>query len=353
MPKSAHFLISSFFSFLFVACQPAAAPTEPVNVEEKQQVDSVFPPVVNINKLKQTAMVATLESKLPQDKNAIYTSSLLYAWEQVGVLLGGKTVVKEADTSEFYLINNSRSYLKTLKPGEYSAEAHYDDDAIIATASFNKLLPFAVEMQKLGNMRFNNQLVKAFGIVNYIEGQAKAVRIWYYQNDNNFVVSLKCQNSEHEIYFYKSTSYKPTMAKVFSDMKELKSRDFKIKRRIDDDWKFKFGEEDKLIIPELRFNILANYTNIAGHTFYCKDTVHTLIEATQRTAFVLNEKGAIVESEAYGVTDSAGAPVAHEKPHPKKLVFNGPFAIFIQRKNADNPYFAMMVNNTELMLRKP
>ncbi len=352
MPQSAHFLIALFFSFLIIACQPVAKPTEHVNAEEKQQVDSVFPPVVNINQLKQTAMVATLESKLPQDKNAIYASSLLYAWEKVGVLLGGKILVKEADTSEFYLINNSRSYLKTLNAYEYSAEAHREGDAFVATSSFNKALPFMVEMQKIDQTSFNNQPVKAFGIQYYNDEVARAVRILYYKDDNNFIVSLWCLDEGHEMYLYKSSTYKSTMAMLYKQMRGLISKGFEKKRRIDEEWKFKFTEDDKLIIPELRFNILANYSNIAGHTFYCKDSEHILQEARQSIAFVLNEKGTVLDSKAYAAGDSAVAPGA-EKPHPKNLVFNGPFAIFLQRKNADNPYFAMMVNNPELMVKKP
>lgn len=41
-----------------------------------------------------------------------------------------------------------------------------------------------------------------------------------------------------------------------------------------------------------------------------------------------------------------------ELPVPKKMFFDKPFLLLMQRKNAPNPYFVMWVANTELMIRE-
>jgi serine protease inhibitor len=68
----------------------------------------------------------------------------------------------------------------------------------------------------------------------------------------------------------------------------------------------------------------------------------------QQTAFMLDEYGAKIEGQA-----TAAAAAAHEtredKPIPKEMLFNKPFLVILKRKDSPNPYFAMWVENTELM----
>ena len=104
-------------------------------------------------------------------------------------------------------------------------------------------------------------------------------------------------------------------------------------------------------IPTIKFNIATHYKNLQGQIFSTKDNKkHLFQEAYQRTGFIFNENGAVVESEAYTTTDSSSAePII---THPKKMIFDRPFLIIIKRTDKTNPYFVMKVANSELLTRK-
>ena len=109
--------------------------------------------------------------------------------------------------------------------------------------------------------------------------------------------------------------------------------------------------EDIFAIPTVKFNIATNYKNIEGQSFSIGDNKkHSVEIAYQRTGFIFNENGAVVESEAVVAVDSASvAPII---THPKKMIFDKPFLIIIKRADKTNPYFVMKVANVELLTRK-
>lgn len=72
-------------------------------------------------------------------------------------------------------------------------------------------------------------------------------------------------------------------------------------------------------------------------------------EAWQRTAFILDEVGAEVESEALIYTFEE---IVAEKPQPKRLNFDKPFTLFLTKVNSVNPYFGMWVADAELMIKE-
>jgi hypothetical protein len=65
--------------------------------------------------------------------------------------------------------------------------------------------------------------------------------------------------------------------------------------------------------------------------------------ALQAVCFRLDERGAVLKSDA-GVYDSVGPP-----EQPRQFVLNKPFLILLERKGAARPYFALWVDNPELL----
>jgi hypothetical protein len=63
------------------------------------------------------------------------------------------------------------------------------------------------------------------------------------------------------------------------------------------------------------------------------------VRAAQDIMFKLNEKGAMVKSTSNMIAAAI----------PKQLIFNRPFLIYLKKKNGKWPYFAMWVDNAELM----
>ena len=112
-------------------------------------------------------------------------------------------------------------------------------------------------------------------------------------------------------------------------------------------WRYYFTDEDEVVIPKFKFNIENNYASLEEKNFKAGIQGYLLETAYQRTAFILDESGAEIESEA---EMTAAAEAEETKPHPKKMRFDKPFFLMLKRTDSNNPYFALWTNNTELMV---
>ena len=71
-----------------------------------------------------------------------------------------------------------------------------------------------------------------------------------------------------------------------------------------------------------------------------------IVLAVQNIRFRLDEHGAILKSEA-----ADGEEVRVRKPKkPRQFIFDKPFLILLERKDAAQPYFALWVDNPELLV---
>jgi serine protease inhibitor len=161
------------------------------------------------------------------------------------------------------------------------------------------------------------------------------------------------KDHEHEIILIKGLKNYNTLKTAIAESKTLIDKgitEVKQKKLV---WKYEIKEADIFEIPCLKFNIETNYKTIEGQYFTTKNGKALKIEtAYQRIGFILNEKGAVVESEAkIGVTE-AEIDAEPSREHPKKMVFDRPFLILIKRIQQENPYFAMRVENAEVLCRK-
>ena len=71
-----------------------------------------------------------------------------------------------------------------------------------------------------------------------------------------------------------------------------------------------------------------------------------ILSALQNVRFQMDEKGVRLKSEAHMAIGcgAAGYPATHY------LVFDKPFLLMLQRSDADVPYFALWVDNAELLV---
>jgi hypothetical protein len=317
----------------------------------KEHKWSELPEVINISKLRQTQFVPTLESPISEDKNVVYATAFLYAWAKVKEELKVPIALTDKNSNEFRLVNQSTSYTNTLADDEYSAEVETVGDIITARAFFNKTLPFPSKLQKLENpISFNNTNVSAFGIRSYDEEAAKFTEILYYKDDDNFILKLTPKDNEHQISLAKGIDKVANLMAAVDETNKLTITGSKERTSPKASWKYILNDIDIFSIPTIKFNIETNYSEIEGQIFTTNGKPHHVEEAYQRTGFILNENGAVVESEAYTTTDSvATEPI---KVLPKKMVFDKPFFVIIKRTKSDNPYFVMYVRNTELLTKE-
>ena len=320
--------------------------------KESEPVWSDLPEVTSLDNLKQTDFVATLESPISEKKNIIYAPAFLFAWDKIKEELKSPIIVGNTNSLDFNLLNKSISHQSSLTDSEYSVTAEIVDGAIIAKAFFNKTLPFETKLQVLDDpINFDTTKVSAFGMYYYNEEAVKFTQILYYRDDNNFILKLVPKDKQHEIILVKGPDKYQTLKDAIIIINDLITQG---KQEQTDNkllWKYQIVHEDIFAIPAIKFNIATNYKHIERQVFLTGDNKkHSVEVAYQRTGFIFNENGAVVESEAVAVADSARAePII---THPKKMIFDRPFLIIIKRADKTNPYFVMKVENAELLTRK-
>jgi len=304
-----------------------------------------YPEVKKLTEYKKTDFVITPQTTLSKNKNAIYTPTMLYAWNEIKNIAAGDVQI-DSKFGDLMSLNHSTSFQNTLRPGEYKTDVQMANGLIEITSEFSKSLPFDKIFVDYKNLlEFRGQKVQSFGCTGTDFELLQSVSLLHYNNDDDFIVRIVFKDIQHEMLLCLTKKSPVTLEELFNhiDAKTKAGRAHTVKNSSN----YKLSAADELIIPKLIFNIANNYRNLVGNTFIADNNSFTIKKAYQRTAFVLDESGAAAQSEARLTADSLS--VEEVKAKPKKLHFNKPFLIMLKRKDSPNPYFAMWVDNTELM----
>jgi hypothetical protein len=299
----------------------------------------------SLTEFKLTEFVTMMDQKIHGDKNAIYSPTLLLAWNDLRNSLGGSIEVDSVDR-DLYLFNRSSDFENTLLKNDYTAAFKVAFNSIHVKAELKKTIPFLVPMTSYATeLAFDGKEVPAFGEKG--EGRGSAA-LRYYKDDNNVVVSLLPENPSQEILLLKTETKFHSMREAIGALEEnIKTGNAEMQSG-KDRWKFDFAKEDKLLIPKIRFDIKTDYPTMEEKAVHGRGMRLDVMELIQRTAFSLNEKGIEIESEG-GDRVVFNEPVADDERKPKKIIFDKPFFIVIKRKESANPYLALWIANTELM----
>jgi len=309
-----------------------------------------FPPVKVLDSIPETNFVLTMEHPISENRNAVYAVSFLYGWNTLKDLVGYPVARHDANDKDFKLLNESMSYQNVLNKSEYDVDVAFKRELLEITAYFKKSLSFAEKFQKaVKPVLFNGTAVQAFGLFSYDVEVGKEIEILYYENDSRFIVKLQPKDAEQEIILAKGIAMDKTFAATLEEIAQLKKDRYQEKTDSEKIWKYNFNYGDTLAVPVLNFNIEANYKNLEGKSFLAEGGLYQVKKAYQRTALILDELGAEVESMAELAVDSAAPMTRPELPKPKKFIFDGPFLVLLKRKDSKNPYFAAKIVNEELM----
>ena len=313
------------------------------------QSDRKFPEVTNLLEYKKTEFLPTLDNNISKDKNSVYCATLLFAWEKLRKSI--KTSF-EIDSQFTDLILFDKSKSNVLETEEYTANTKIEDEQISITAEFKKSLPFEFELKDFDDkLVFNGSKVESFGVICNEEDSYENMEVLYYKNDNDFVLKLFLRDREHEIILYKSDMKFETMTGIISEINRNIEKG-KSEVYIDSlQWRYYLCDKDEVIIPKLRFNIEANFPKLENNSFKSGDQPYIIKTAQQTTAFLLDEKGAEIKSNSFFIV-AKSAQITFDASKPKKLVFDKPFFLMCKRIDNVNPYFALLINNTELMIKK-
>ena len=313
-----------------------------------------FKEVKKLSEYPKTEFLPTLENKISKDKNAVYCVTLLYAWDEVRkVIKSPLQINSKKNTQDLVLFHNSTSFKNVLNADENSSSVDVEGDRITAKAEFDKSLPFEFDLRGFNNkLTFNGTKVASFGSFGGRGDVYKTIDILYYKNDNEFIIKLLPKDQQHEIILFKTKKQFKNFAQMNSELAKKKSLGKKEQKQQSKYWKYYLQDEDEVIIPKFNFNIETNYQNIEGNQINTSKNNYVIEKAYQRTAFILDEKGAIIESEVIIEEVVLDEMEEQEKPKPKKMRFDKPFFILLKKTTAKNPYFVLLANNAELMVKE-
>ncbi len=316
------------------------------------------------DELKNTNVSAHLEKEIISGENILYCSTFQLAWNQlideiikeeiklsddpeISQKLNKRLTGKEDLSDKYYVamagygrddivqkINEALE--EKFKENAPTVKENMDPRDILAYAFLYKNLEFEEEFEKL-ELSFEKEKVQAFGInKNRTDTfrMAEQVRIIDYKNADDFIVKLKSKSNEDEIL----------LAKIQPKEDLLETIEYVQKRIVDSQATF-LKTEEILKIPNFDFDIKHDYKELIGQYLLNEDfTTYYIAKALQNTKFKLNEKGAVLESEAKILLKESCVE------ETRKFIFDKPFLIMLKEKEAKYPYFVMWSDNTELMI---
>lgn len=292
-----------------------------------------FPEKVAISNYKQTDFVPTLASAFTANENIVYCATMPYAWEALRKFLNAP--ITQITNKQLATLNATTTHLDAFEENQCDVKVEVEKHMITTKASFETELPFSEPFTKFDTpLQFKNASVASFGF----HGASTFANINYYHNENDFSITLYSHHYLHNIVL--------VMAPEFS-AETLNLKAYWDRIQSERNPSIEFSEEDVVQIPMICFNIEKEYQEIEGSTFKAADTLYTLRKATQRNAFLLNEKGAKASGDVFIIVEDG---ISLETPQPKKMIFNKPFAVFLQKSDGLYPYFGMYIANEELLI---
>lgn len=323
----------------------------------------------NANELKGTIITPHLEQRITPGKNVLWCSTFQLAWNELYKLSGGPIRLKPA-SSMAEILNKRGASKVDIDDASYVAMAGFAEDGLVKkirqelkrkfrgqespdllnkyapTSGFMaygylfKMLPFEWAFDRLRHgLTFADTKVESFGIEQYAPERelreaksGKQISILDYRSQDDFIIELKTRQKKDHLILAKVTP-KQTLEQTVHMVTD----------RMAHGKRSKFAESATLSVPVLDFDLLKSYPEIQEHTILSSNkrlNGQPIDGALQSIRLRLDETGAVVKSEA----------IMWKLAVSNNLIFNKPFLVLLKREGAKNPYFALWVGNSELLL---
>ena len=322
--------------------------------------------------LSQTEVAPTLDTPIPEGRNLIWCATFQIAWNEL-CALAGENVRMEREDHSVALLNrktvtrddlDENTYFATAgavgtggldgipddlstkfegqaTPELIPADGTFPADAVVAYAYLFANLPFEWAFDRLEYpIRFGDTEVRAFGITQFLKSQEKerlaASQLLIYdpRGEHDVIIELKTRLADHHLILAKV----PPLGTLGETAKM-------VLKRIEESEPQSLPEWENLAIPILDFDITREYLEICGRPLRVSHPSMSgvpIAQATQQIRFKLDERGAVLKSEAVIATLGMAA----------SLTFDRPFLILLKYSESNVPYFAAWIDNPELLVRK-
>lgn len=289
----------------------------------------------------------TYESTLDENTiNNVWIGTFDLAWKELAEQLGQKIELEE-DVAMADGLNKSNFSKDMLSQEDYEIKVNRTEtNGYHIEASLNKNLNFIYPFDNFNNDynytfgKDGTEYIKYFGINNgSLEKLNENVDVLFYNRtsneavNNDFAVRLKTKEGD-EIILYR-TDDKKSFDEYYEEI-ERKTQEYTGDTN--------FGEEDELLVPYVRVNGIINYKELVGKTIKNTDGMY-IANAIQNVNFSLNESGCNLSSHATMTTQYISAGNRY-------FWFRDTFVIFMKEAESDSPYFALKVDNSDILEKK-
>jgi hypothetical protein len=341
--------------------------------------DVAGPPLLKANAkdLKATVITPSVDAKIEPGKNVLWCSTFQLVWNEGCRYAGGDIHLKDeppvvaalnrklgderdvdADSClvmcglvQDGVVKKIQQELQRKFQGQAdpdllnSIERELPPDGWVGYAYLFRALPFKYPFRRLKEpLSFGSAQVMSFGLRNATcrmddVHKAAQVIVLDYVDSDDFVLELKPKNNSERIVLAKI----PPAKTLQETIEAVRSR---IASTTLSEWKKNFDSGGSIVVPVLNFDLLQTYDDLYGKPITTTGPLQGMptVLAMQTIRFRLDERGAILKSEA------AVAKCA-EGPEPtRQFIFDKPFLILLERKDAAQPYFALWVDNPELLV---
>ena len=281
--------------------------------------------------------------------NNLWVGTLDIAWKELESQLEmDKIDLQDGNLPVVDDLNSSTFTKDMLDSNDYSILVERTEtQGYKIDTSLNKELNFAIPFDNFSDMyewKFGDseEIIKYFGINNASsEEMNKNVEILFFNRENensarsdNFAIKLKTKEGD-EIILYRTNENK-NFDEYYKDIQNKASSYTGSKE---------FLEGDELRVPFVRVNGMIAHNELYGK--FIKDTNMYFADVIQNVNFNLNDKGCNLSSEVTLVTEVTGIGM-----EPRFCYFDDQFVIFMKEANSDQPYFALKVDNTDVLEKK-
>lgn len=348
----------------------------PLGAKHDEAFDSRRLLEVSADQLKATQVVADLEEPIPEKTNLLWCGTFQLTWNEICSLLGEDIHFQGTEPASVAALNrktfnkddlDAASYIVIadyVKNGVYekiprglqkefggAASPHFlpkEENAprpndIVGYAYLFKNLQFANPFEKFDEpLSFAGKALTCFGISEIPKpGQGKLrdqVTILYYENRDHFAIELKTKSEGDRLILAKmapAVTLEKTITKFNEEAKLSKPKPAQ------------FGV--LLKVPKFNFDITRTYKELENLPIALPKTRDALqiTSAMQNIRFQLDEKGVKLKSESHISIGCAANPPPKINNY---LIFDKPFLVLLQRTDAKVPYFALWVNNSEVLV---
>ena len=282
--------------------------------------------------------------------NNLWVGTLDLAWKELESQLGKERIDLEDGNLPIVDDLNSSTFTKDmLDSNDYNitVERTITNGYKIDT-SLNKELHFLEVFDNFSNdytwtFGDSEEFIKYFGINNASSEEInKNIEVLFFnRNDDNsaksddFAIKLKTQEGD-EIILYRTNENK-NFDEYYKDIQK-KTNAYTENRE--------FAEDDELRIPYVRVNGMIAHNEL--YSKYIKDTNGLYFtDVIQNVNFYLNEKGCNLSSQVTMVTEYLSTSI-----NARYCYFNDQFVIFMKEANSSQPYFALKVDNTDILEKR-